>query len=59
MTNYVDDTILIITPIKLALNNNVAALNVNMICLRTNVSGGVQLLYINTENTTGYRSFFK
>jgi len=51
--------ILINTAIKLTLINNDAALNVNMICLITNVFDCVQLLYINTENTTGYRSFFK
>jgi len=51
--------ILIIIAIKLALISNVAAINVNMICLKTNMFGGVQLLYINTENTKRYRSFFK
>jgi hypothetical protein len=40
--------ILIIIAIKLVLVNNVAALNMNMICLIRNVFDGVQLLYINT-----------
>jgi len=59
MTNYVDDIVLIITAIKLALINNFAALTVNRICLITNVFDGVQFLYINTENSKGYRSFFE
>jgi len=53
--------ILIITAIKLALDNNVAALNVNMICLKTNMFGGVLYIYyiLIQKKTVGYGSFFK